>query len=61
MLMLMAESCHDDCECMVKGQDTRPAVQLLCRLLHVLLHLAVQRHDNINLVLTGKAPYKSSY
>jgi hypothetical protein len=48
--MLMAESCHDHHECMVKGQDSRPAVQLLCHLLHVLIHLAVQRHS-INLCL----------
>ena len=59
--MLIAESCHDDRECMVKGQDTRPAVQLLCLLLHVLIHCAVQRHDNINLALTGQAPYQGSY
>ena len=61
MMMLMAESCHDDHESMVQGQDTTPAVQLLCLVLHILIHLAVQRHDNINLVLTCQAPYQCSY
>jgi hypothetical protein len=61
MLVLLAESCHNDHECMVKGQDTRPTVQLLCLFLHVLIHLAVQRHDNIKLVLTCQAPHQASY
>jgi len=41
MMMLMAVSCYDDHESMVEDQDTRlraerPAVQLLCLLLHIL-------------------------
>lgn len=66
MMMLMAKSCHNDHESMVEGQDTglraeRPAVQLLCLLLHILIHIAVQYHDNINLVFTCQAPYQGSY
>ena len=41
MLMLMAECCHDHHECTVKGQDSRPAVQLLYTSLYTSLYSAM--------------------
>jgi len=60
MMMVMAGSGHDDHESTAERQDTRltaerPAAQLLCLLLHTLIHLAVQHRDNISLVLTRQA------